>query len=67
MKVCDKAAVFSHHFLSALLQKELRPFQIVTLDLAIFVRKRNRVSETASNALGSSKSVRKDVYCLATG
>lgn len=36
VKVCDKAAVFSHYFLSALLQKELRPFQIATLDLAFF-------------------------------
>lgn len=37
VKVSDKAAVFYHYFLSALLEKKLRPFQIVTLDLCLFI------------------------------
>lgn len=66
VKVCDKAAVFSYYFLSALLQKEFISYCYpiaLPLDIAFFLRKRNWGSETASNALGSSRTATKDVYC----
>lgn len=67
MIIPDKAAVFSHYFLSAWMEKKAQTnSDFYPGPLPFYLRKRNCASEMASNALGSSRSVRKDVYCVAT-